>query len=93
MAELTLKATHDHLVKVAATRDPLKAISEFVWNALDADADEVSVDFQKNVLGGIDAIVVKDNGSGITRQRAQTSFENLGDSWKLKVRHTPRSAV
>ncbi len=90
MTELTLKATHDHLVKVASTKDPLKAISEFVWNALDADADEVSVDFQTNALGGIEAIVIRDNGSGISRQRAQTSFENLGDSWKLKVRRTNR---
>lgn len=45
-------ATHDHLVKVASTKDPIKAISEFVWNALDADADEVSVEFQTNALGG-----------------------------------------
>lgn len=90
MTELTLKATHDHLVKVASTKDPLKAISEFVWNAVDADADEVSVDFQTNALGGIEAIVIRDNGTGISRQRAQTSFENLGDSWKLKVRRTNR---
>ncbi|MEE9925819.1 MAG: ATP-binding protein [Brucella anthropi] len=90
MTELTLKATHDHLVKVASTKDPLKAISEFVWNALDADAEEVSVDFQTNALGGIEAIVIRDNGTGISRQRAQTSFENLGDSWKLKVRRTNR---
>lgn len=92
MAELTLKATHDHLVKIATTKDPIKAISEFVWNALDADADEVFVDFNTNAFGGIEAIIIRDNGEGITRQRAQTSFENLGDSWKLKVRHTRRSS-
>jgi hypothetical protein len=33
---LTLKAKHDHLQKVASTRDHVKVISEFVWNALDA---------------------------------------------------------
>ena len=38
MVVLTLMAKHDHLQRVASTRDYVKALSEFVWNALDADA-------------------------------------------------------
>lgn len=38
MTKLELKAGHDALEKIASTRDPVKAISEFVWNALDSDA-------------------------------------------------------
>lgn len=45
MVVLTLKAKHDHLQKVAGTRDFVKALAEFVSNALDADATSVSVDF------------------------------------------------
>src|SRR6266566_5476770 len=41
-AGLTLKAKNDHLQKVASTRDFTKAISEFVWNALDADEAKTS---------------------------------------------------
>ena len=65
MAELTLKAKHDHLAKVASTRDYVKALAEFVWNALDADADEVSVAFSRNPLGGLQSILIRDNGTGI----------------------------
>lgn len=83
-----LKAGHDHLQKVASTRDYVKALSEFVWNSLDADATEVSVSFPRNVLGGIERIEIADNGNGISRERAEHDFENIGDSWKLGQRRT-----
>jgi hypothetical protein len=53
MTILRLKAQHDALQKIATTRDPVKALAEFVWNALDADATEVVVDLERNALGGI----------------------------------------
>lgn len=48
MATLSLLPGQDHLEKVAETRDPLRGISEFVWNALDGDALNVSVEFDEN---------------------------------------------
>lgn len=89
MVVLTLKAKHDHLERVASTRDYVKAIAEFVWNALDADATETSVDFERNPLGGLEGILIRDNGTGISRKRAEHDFESLGESWKLKTVHTP----
>ena len=89
MTVLTLKAKNDYLQKVAGTRDFVKAISEFVWNALDADATEVSVDLVRNALGGLNSIIVRDNGTGITSERAAHDFESLGELWKLKTTHTP----
>lgn len=88
MTLLKLKAKQDHLEKEARTRDPIKAISEFVWNALDADATEVRVSFPRNPLGGVDAIIIADNGKGISFERGQKDFENLGDSWKRIARTT-----
>ncbi|RUV06612.1 hypothetical protein EOD00_20300, partial [Mesorhizobium sp. M7A.T.Ca.TU.009.01.3.1] len=88
MTELTLKAKHDHLAKVASTRDYVKALAEFVWNALDADADEVAVEFSRNALDGLDSILIRDNGSGISKTRAEHDFESLGDSWKLQASRT-----
>lgn len=88
MTELTLKAKHDHLAKVASTRDYVKALAEFVWNALDADADEVSVEFSRNPLGGLHSILIRDNGTGISKPRAEHDFESLGDSWKLQTSRT-----
>jgi hypothetical protein len=89
MTVLTLKAKHDHLQKVASTRDYIKAISEFVWNALDGDATKISVDFGRTALGGLESIIIRDNGTGISRVRAEHDFESLGDSWKLTSARTP----
>src|SRR5215469_15509085 len=89
MVVLTLKAKHDHLEKVAATRDYVKALAELVWNALDADAKKVRVDLVRNALGGIEGILIRDNGTGISKTRATHDFASLGESWKLKRRCTP----
>jgi hypothetical protein len=89
MVVLTLKAKHDHLQRVASTRDFVKALGEFVWNALDADATEAAVEFERNTLGGIESVIIRDNGTGISRKRAEHDFESLGESWKLKTMRTP----
>jgi hypothetical protein len=89
MVVLTLKAKNDHLQKVASTRDFIKAISEFVWNALDADAPRTNVELVRNALGGLESIVIRDNGTGITKARAEHDFESLGESWKLHTARTP----
>ena len=93
MTILELKAQHDALQKIATTRDPVKALAEFVWNALDADAAEVSVELDRNALGGVEAIVIRDNGNGITRDRALADFENLGASWKRTRQRTRLNRV
>jgi hypothetical protein len=89
MVVLTLKAKHDHLQKVASTRDHVKAISEFVWNALAADAKRTLVEFTRNALGGLEGIIIRDNGTGISKERAEHDFESLGESWKLTKARTP----
>ena len=60
-------------------RDPVKAIAEFVWNAPDANATAVYVEFTLNGLGGMEGILIRDNGTGITRERAEHDFESLGE--------------
>jgi hypothetical protein len=92
MTTLTLKAKQDLLQRVGTTRDPIRAIAEFVWNALDADASNVQVDLVRNALGGLEAIRIVDDGTGIARDRAEHDFESVGDSWKRKKRHTTLKA-
>jgi len=82
MTVLQLKAQQDALQKAATTRDPVKALAEFVWNALDADATEVTVELDRNALDGLEGMAIRDNGKGITSERANTDFENWGASWK-----------
>ena len=73
MTVLELKAQHDALQRIATTRDPIRAISEFVWNALDADATSVSVDLERNSLGGLTAVVITDNLLGGNLKRMSNS--------------------
>jgi hypothetical protein len=88
MTRLTVKAKQNFLQRVGTTRDPIKAIAEFVWNSLDAHASNVQVELLRNELGGLQAIRVTDDGIGITRDRAVHDFESAGESWKRKKRHT-----
>jgi DNA topoisomerase VI subunit B len=88
MTILNLHAKQDFLERDAATRDPVRALAELVWNALDADATKIQVILERNDLGGLDAIRIIDNGDGITADSATHDFGNLGDSWKRTAHRT-----
>ncbi|SHI96695.1 Histidine kinase-, DNA gyrase B-, and HSP90-like ATPase [Roseomonas rosea] len=90
MTILKLAAKQDHLEKIARVRDPVKAVAEFIWNALDGDATEVLVEFDVNELGGTLAVIVRDNGTGFSQQEAEREFQGLGNSWKLQTNRTPK---
>ena len=79
--DIYVQARADHVASLASA-SPLAAVEELVWNALDADAREVRVDLVTNALGGIDAIRVTDDGTGIDILRADETFGSLGGSWK-----------
>ena len=78
--DIYVQAKADHIASLARAT-PLSAIEELVWNALDADAREVRVDLVQNALGGIDAVRVSDNGTGIDILRSEETFGSLGGSW------------
>ncbi len=80
--DIYVQARADHVASLASAA-PLSAIEELVWNALDADAREVKVDLVQNPLGGIEAIRVSDDGSGINILKAEETFGSLGGSWKM----------
>jgi hypothetical protein len=61
---------------------PVQAVTELIWNSLDADATRVSVEFEDDKLGGMAKIVVTDDGHGIPYADAPELFRNLGGSWK-----------
>jgi DNA topoisomerase VI subunit B len=61
---------------------PIPALAELIWNALDADATEVNVEFEHDPLGRMVTIVVSDNGHGISHAEAPQLFRSLGGSWK-----------
>lgn len=90
MTTLNLHAKQDFLERDAATRDPIRALAELVWNSLDADATKIEVSLERNDLGGLAAVRVIDNGSGITAKSATHDFGNLGDSWKRGAHRTSK---
>lgn len=81
MQKITVQVKEDHLELLSRAK-PMAALAELVWNALDAEADEVRVEFVENALGGVDCVRIRDNGHGLHYDHALTVFKNLGGSWK-----------
>ena len=48
MEDLVLTASDDHVARLAHEGDPVRAIIELIWNALDADATEITVEFGRS---------------------------------------------
>jgi hypothetical protein len=78
---LEIQVQGDFVDRLTAAR-PVQAISELIWNALDAEATQVSVRLEETTVGTPDAIVIQDNGHGMTIHDAQALFISLGGSWK-----------
>lgn len=82
-----VQAQADHIASLAKAT-PVAAIEELVWNALDADARNVSIDLITNALGAVDAVRVSDDGSGIDILKTDSTFGFLGGSWKKNATGT-----
>ena len=81
MKQIYVQAQADHIESLFRG-SPLSAVEELVWNALDADAREIKIDLITNPLGGVEAVRVSDDGTGIDILNADRTFGNLGGSWK-----------
>lgn len=86
---VAVEAQIDFLRKLAGRGRPVGALAELIWNGLDADANAVEVSLKKNLLEGIEAVVVVDNGVGFSLREAQEGFGKLGGSWKKTRERTP----
>ena len=81
MKTITVQVREDHLENLARTK-PMTALAELIWNALDAEATDVRVEFVENEMEGLEAIRIVDNGHGLHYDDALIVFQNLGGSWK-----------
>jgi hypothetical protein len=82
--EFDVELDPQHLQRLTAAA-PLTGIVELIWNGLDADADEVKVEFARNEFDGITEIRVVDDGHGMTVAEAAEAFKKLGGSWKANA--------
>jgi hypothetical protein len=72
----------------------MAALAELMWNALDAEASDVRVEFVENELEGLQQVRIIDNGHGLHYDDAFIVFKNLGGSWKREgFRSTSRRRV
>ncbi len=78
----------DH-IEAQTKANGITALSELIWNSLDADATEINVDYRQTSLGGYEYISVKDNGHGLTYEKAQDVFSRLGGSEKKIKTQSP----
>ena len=90
MRDIHVQAQRDHIASLCAA-SPVQALTELIWNALDADAFDVRIDVVQNALGGIESVRVADDGTGINALEAERYFGSLGGSWKRDASKTPLS--
>lgn len=82
MEYLQLTASDDHVARLAHEDDPVRAIIELIWNAVDAEATTVVVTMERNSMDAIDQVHVKDDGHGISSEEVASTFGRIGGSWK-----------
>lgn len=87
--ELILGVEEDHIESLTRASG-LTALSELIWNSLDADAQIININFKKNILGGYEEIVISDNGHGLEYNKALEVFQSLGGSQKKINTKSPK---
>lgn len=81
-----IEAKADHLLRLARRSDPVGAINELIWNALDAEATKIDVELILNDADGVEGVIIRDNGHGMPHSSCESYFTNLGGSWKAAAK-------
>jgi DNA mismatch repair ATPase MutL len=86
---LVLQASNDLVARLAHEADPVRAVVELVWNAIDAEASNVTVRLERDgTTDAITAVHVQDDGHGISSDEVEATFGRIGDSWKKLSRRS-----
>ncbi|WP_219469850.1 ATP-binding protein [Nonomuraea rhizosphaerae] len=89
MRTVHIEAKPDHLLRLAKQKDPVGAVAEMIWNALDAEACVVNVDLEVNELDGVESVRITDDGHGMPNASCTSYFSGLGGSWKTHAKVSP----
>lgn len=89
MLRVHIDAKPDHVLRLAKRHDPYGAVAEMIWNALDAEATHVDVEVQNNDIGGVERVIVRDDGHGMPAASCGSHFGDLGGSWKATAKVSP----
>ena len=86
--QINLGVEKDHIESLTKANG-INAISELIWNALDADSTRIEIEYETNSIGTYSYIKIKDNGHGLTYTKAQEVFGKLGGSDKKLLTQSP----
>lgn len=86
----TVKLTTEGIKKHLESVIPSQALTEYIWNSLDAGATSVDVNFEKNTMDGIESIKVADNGIGIPHELLAKKFGVFLESEKITTRQNAK---
>lgn len=91
---IDIKLSKDYITDNFSGDNYLEAIMEIVWNSIDADASEISIDLTSNAIGsGIDSLSITDNGHGIEYEKIQEYLKELGKSAKKNSHKSPKGRI
>ena len=72
---------------------PMDALCEYIWNGFDAQATTIRIGLKANLLGLINMISIKDNGTGIVYEELNDRFSLFNDSEKFYSINMPNHSI
>jgi hypothetical protein len=90
---LKLDVAPEFVAGLAKLKKPILGIEELIWNALDADANNVEVVLKRNTMDGLDRIIITDDGHGMKPTEKEIAFGRLGGSPKRLQGRSPDGRV
>jgi hypothetical protein len=85
---LNVGVEKDH-VESLTRASGINALSELIWNALDADSEAIKIEYEKNQVGFFTKLSISDDGHGLTHEKAKEIFGSIGGSEKKKRSISP----
>lgn len=85
---LNVGVERDHVESITRSNG-INALSEVIWNALDADAKHIIITYKKTSLEKYENIIIEDDGHGLNYHKAIEIFSRIGGSEKKNSSLSP----
>ena len=71
---MPLSVKNQSIESSGITKDYKEALCEYVWNGFEANASEVRISYTLGEMGGLNSVIISDNGSGIDYNDLPNTF-------------------